>query len=187
MVDGRTMRVNTATGATEARANPFAFPSDTTTRFLLLLVFAAATDSAIWSSIGGTVLGAPSSFTTCTQGWVGLAPSIVDPVQAARAHACNQARIDQYLPGLVAAQVGGAALLALSTIALWWLHPRWLDWRMGLSPLVERDAPVEPEVQRYRGMRQRPDADAIHACFGDGTHVLKVDAAGCFEPAGTRI
>src|SRR5262249_40358734 len=40
---------------------------------------------------------------------------------------------------------------------------------------------IERDIERGRGVRERADADAVHAGFGDGSDVGKRDAAGGFQ------
>jgi Zn-dependent protease with chaperone function len=142
------------------RPNPFAFPSDTSARFLLLLIFAIATDSIVWGGVAGALSGVPPIFSACVHGWSGLGAAFSDQERLAEISACQTELYNRYLPTGIGLQPAGLGLLVVATLAIWWLHPYWIGWRMALSTLDERDAPeLRAELKRLcriAGLRRDP-------------------------------
>jgi Zn-dependent protease with chaperone function len=123
------------------RLNPFAFPSDTTFRFVLLIVFVTVTTVYIYT---GLAFAFPSEFkqaeeriTECVvEAYRKLEPRDLDPFMEALS-GCLQPLV----PSLTRWTVGGIAIvLALATV-IYWIYPVW-KIRIGkLVPLGAEDAP----------------------------------------------
>src|SRR5215469_10953523 len=92
---------------TYGRPNPFAFPSDTSSRFLLLLIFAIATDSIVWGGVAGAVSGIPPIFSACFHGWSGLGAAVYNQEHLAEIHTCQTDLYNRYLPAGIGLQPAG--------------------------------------------------------------------------------
>jgi Zn-dependent protease with chaperone function len=155
------------------RLNPFAFPSDTTARFILLLLFAIAASVLIWSSIAVLGLSLQAGFASCSPDMQATVNTVREQLGIAFQHLQEGTTIPQQ-PAVDAAQCYrplnrrilpfmaiGAGLLAVFTLGIWWLHPRWLAWRMKLSRLQKDEAPelvdALERICREAGLRRTPD------------------------------
>jgi Zn-dependent protease with chaperone function len=155
------------------RLNPFAFPSDTTSRFVLLLFFSVAASVLIWSSMALLGLGLQAGFARCAPNAETTVNTIREQLATVIQHlqegtaAPHQTPVDPapcYAPlnkRILLAMAIGASLLAAFTLGIWRLHPRWLAWRMKLSRLHMDDAPeLVDALERIcaeAGLRRVPD------------------------------
>lgn len=129
------MRALAAASESRPRLNPFAFPSDTTSRFFLLLVFVAAADIAYWHGIALQLGGTITEFGDCLQGWPASISDVQQAERLAHAIACMQLLAKSELPWLGL----GLVLLGLVTFALYRLHPVWIRKRLGLTTFPEKN------------------------------------------------
>ena len=155
------------------RLNPFAFPSDTTSRFTLLLVFAIAASVLIWSSMAIRGPSPQAGFANCSPDMNAAVNALREQLAIALEHwqrgiAPPQppavATAECYLPisrQILHAIAIGAGLLTFFTLGVWWLHPRWLAWRMKLSRLQKDEAPelvaALALICSEAGLRRTPD------------------------------
>src|SRR5438105_15826838 len=127
------MRALTPAPESRPRLNPFAFPTDTTSRFFLLLVFVAAADIAYWHGVALQLGGRITEFGDCLQGWPASNSDIREPQRLALAMGCGQLLARSELPWLGF----GLVLLASVTFAVYWLFPVWKRRRLGLKTFPE--------------------------------------------------
>src|SRR5215813_455722 len=155
------------------RLNPFAFPSDTTSRFILLLLFAIAASVLIWSSMAMLGLSLQAGFASCSPDMAATVNTLRDQIGIAMEHLQQGTAIPQaptvdvaqcYRPlnrRILPAMAIGAGLLASFTLGIWWLHPRWLASRMKLSRLEDDDAPelvaALARICSEAGLRRPPE------------------------------
>jgi Zn-dependent protease with chaperone function len=155
------------------RLNPFAFPSDTTSRFTLLLLFAIAASVLIWSSMAMLGLSLQAGFANCSPDMNATVNTLREQLAIALEHLQQGIAIPQppavdtaqcYRPlnrRILPAMAIGAGLLASFTLGIWWLHPRWLAWRMKLSRLEKDEAPelvaALARICSVAGLRRTPD------------------------------
>ena len=155
------------------RLNPFAFPSDTTSRFILLLLFAIAASVLIWSSMAMLGLSLQAGFASCSPDMAATVNTLRDQLGIAMEHLQQGTAIPQaptvdvaqcYRPlnrRILPAMAIGAGLLASFTLGIWWLHPRWLASRMKLSRLEDDDAPelvaALARICSEAGLRRPPE------------------------------
>jgi Zn-dependent protease with chaperone function len=155
------------------RLNPFAFPSDTTSRFVLLLFFSVAASVLFWSSMALLGLGLQAGFARCAPNAETTVNTVREQLATLIQHLQDgtampvQTLVDAapcYAPlskRILLAMAIGAGLLATFTIGIWRLHPRWLAWRMKLSRLHKDDAPeLVDALERIcaeAGLRPVPD------------------------------
>lgn len=147
-----------ASGREHPRLNPFAFVSDTGLRFALLLALVSAADVRRWYGIG--------------QDWGGLAPQVEEcmfgpsritggDLLDAKLWLTLQPCIHITLAQQRVALALGLALLAVTTLGAYWLHPRRIVWQRGLSLLdpaaVPGLAPVLEEICQAAGLRRSPE------------------------------
>jgi Zn-dependent protease with chaperone function len=155
------------------RLNPFAFPSDTTSRFALLLLFAIAASVLIWSSMAMLGLSLQAGFANCSPNINATVNTLREQLAIAMEHLQQGTAIPQppavdtaqcYRPlnrRILPAMAIGAGLLASFTLGIWWLHPHWLAWRMKLSRLQKDEAPelvaALTRICSVAGLRRTPD------------------------------
>jgi Zn-dependent protease with chaperone function len=155
------------------RLNPFAFPSDTTSRFALLLFFAIAASLLIWRSIAMLGLSLEAGLVNCSPDMNATVNTLREQLAIALEHLqhglaipqppavdtaqCRRPLNQQILPAMAI----GAGMLASFTLGIWWLHPRWLAWRMKLSRLQKHEAPelvaALARICSEAGIRCTPD------------------------------
>jgi Zn-dependent protease with chaperone function len=142
-----------------ARLNPFAFPSDTTFRFVLLVVAVLGSTLYIWDWIFFAVGDNAATYAQAAAACQEPAPttSLDDWTSSQRAYAeCAQ---EANRP-TVSWMLGGAALVLLLAVALTLLQPWWKRRRMRLRPLTEADAPAVVATVRQltaeAGLREPP-------------------------------
>src|SRR5947207_11583062 len=136
------------------RLNPFAFPSDTDFRFVLLIVSVLGSSLFIFQ-----VLAVVAPFLQpqvkasfyCSAPFRALRPvdypnifAYRDALLAAQ-HAYIQCNAS-YLRLLSAWLIGGVTMVLLVAAVLYWVFPTWKLWRDKLAPLSNEDA---PEVVAY--------------------------------------
>ncbi len=147
-----------------ARLNPFVFPSDTTFRFLLLLVAVVGANLYIWNWIwlaaGIDQKEQANAYFACTlehQSALASATSLEDRNAATDAlSACLQAANSS----LAYWMLGGTLLLLAVASALMLLVPTWIRRRRRLRPLRREDAPAVMDelgaLVRESGIREEP-------------------------------
>ena len=141
------------------RLNPFAFPSDTTFRFVLLVVAVLGSTLYIWDWI---YFAAGDNAATYAQ----AAAACQEPTATAnfdewtsrqRTYAeCTQ----EASRPTVSWMLGGAALVLVLAVVLTLLQPWWMRRRMRLRPLTKADAPAVVATVRQlaaeAGLREAP-------------------------------
>jgi Zn-dependent protease with chaperone function len=144
-----------------ARLNPFAFPSDTTFRFVLLVVAVLGTTFFVWNWIYFAVGGHGGRFARAALACLQVAPAqsvnLDDYTNASDAYgACVQ---DLTRP-TAWWMLGGAALVLGLALALTLAQPWWRRRRLRLRPLTAADAPgvvaAVTELAAEAGLRQTP-------------------------------
>ena len=138
--------------AGRARLDPFAFISDTSFRFALLLLVVGCADGRRWFGIA-TDLSDLASLRTCMHGnaaWSDLLAQS-DPLQCYRA----------ILPTVLFFISLGLALLIATTTIIYVAYPRWQIWRLELEPLDPTEVPeLAMELDalcRTAGLRRNPE------------------------------
>ncbi len=127
------------------RLNPFAFPSDTDFRFVLLIFSVLGATSLIYN-----VLSTNSLSSQTTAALHCNAPFQARTYRDIEAIFDAQQRYIQctapYLHLLIAWLIGGIALVLIVAFVFYWIFPTWKLWREKLVPLSVEDA---PEVVAY--------------------------------------
>jgi Zn-dependent protease with chaperone function len=148
-----------------ARLSPFVFPSDTTFRFLLLLVAVVGSNLYVWNwlyiSEGLDRVDYVDSLLRCIQANETALSGI--PSLDAREAAAN-ALSDCYQDassGLVWWMLSGTALLLVAAGLILFLFPSWIRRRRSLRRLTREDAPTVvdelSELAREADLREEPD------------------------------
>lgn len=130
--------MNPPADRTAPRLNPFAFPAETTFRFVLLVVMVLSTSAFIYDSIFFTV-NAQAALETLNHCFeeVGAAYSPESPEYST---ALSQCRAPMARRQAAWVFVGLASLLVVAA-GLYWFLPTWKIWRNRLKPLKAEDAP----------------------------------------------
>jgi Zn-dependent protease with chaperone function len=158
------------------RLNPFAFPSDTTSRFFLLIVFVISGDVLYWNGAGlqlGDTIGAAERCFDVHP--VFDAGAWLDEGKALPIERCAQAMTARVFPYLAL----GLSLLAVGTFGVFWFYPLWLRWRLRLEVLPRPGVPDLDEaltaVCAAAGLNEQPaflwnplDGSARALAFGRG-------------------
>lgn len=138
-----------------ARLNPFAFPSDTTSRFFLLIVFVVAADVVYWNGIADQ-LGGIKTLDRCLNGRPFFGVSWVEEGTAGYLMRCVQDMAAHQAPWLAL----GLGLLIPGTLGVFWSHPIWLRWRLRLEILPGSEVPDLVEALNalcaVAGLRELP-------------------------------
>jgi Zn-dependent protease with chaperone function len=154
--------MNTSASAATGRSprlNPFAFPSDTTFRFVLLVVAVLGSTLYIWDwiyfAVGDNAASYAQAAAACQE--PAATASLDDWTARQRGYAeCAQ---EANRP-TVSWMLGGAALVLLLAAVLTLLQPWWKRRRMRLRPLTEADAPAVLATVRQlaaeAGLREPP-------------------------------
>ena len=148
----------TAAETRRPRLNPFAFASDTSLRFVLLVVLVVCASGRQWSSIGWDLFDLASRARACMAGKPMLSSAMLssDEGQHQLASCLSIMRA-----GILPPVPIGLALLAGSTWLIYRAYPRWQVWRLRL----ERVDPVDPpglsaeldQLCQTAGLRQNPE------------------------------
>jgi Zn-dependent protease with chaperone function len=143
------------------RLNPFAFPSDTTFRFVLLVGAVLGTTLYVWNWIYFAVGSNSAAYGRDALECLRLAPPASTNLDDYRTGTSAYTACVQELNKPSAWwMIGGAALVVLLAVALTLARPRWQEHRRKLRPLTEADAPeVVEEVRRLAveaGLAQMP-------------------------------
>ncbi len=146
-----------ASSARPPRLNPFAFPSDTDFRFILLVVAVLAVSMFMYGQVFVTanrdeyrrvVLACARQFptTTTSQTNVPIGSLLSMPTQIADELGARAAASNACLAPLVQKQnawkLGGIALLLLVAALIYWFFPVWKMRREHFEPLTAEDAPA---------------------------------------------
>jgi Zn-dependent protease with chaperone function len=127
------------------RLNPFAFPSDTDFRFVLLIFSVLGATSLIYN-----VLSSNPLYSQTTAALHCNAPFQARTYRDIEAIFEAQQRYIQctspYLHLLIAWLLGGIALVLIVAFVFYWIFPTWKLWQRKLVPLSVEDA---PEVVAY--------------------------------------
>jgi Zn-dependent protease with chaperone function len=190
-----------------SRLNPFAFVSDTSLRFVLLLIFVISAGVMHWFYIGGnwTYIGIgamgrdpQADLDACLHGTPMVGPAMFETNQRQLIFTCLGRYARQHVPFML----GGFALMVAVTLALYTITPVWIRYRWRASALLEDEVPglwqeLLVLVSRARLRRAPlflwnplntvPDARAFGA-FGRGRIIMTGGlVAQCFtEPAAFR-
>lgn len=155
-------------GAAPERLNPFAFPSDTTFRFVLLVVAVLGASFYIWNGVYFTFadnIRDVRTYERCLEesrlGVDAVAQTAAGDLDAgARASAAFQDCIAPVERAKAAWILGGTALVMALTVLLYLVFPAWKVRRAGLRPLTADDAPEVVEylnaLAREAGLRRTP-------------------------------
>jgi Zn-dependent protease with chaperone function len=176
-----------------ARLNPFVFPSDTTFRFLLLVVAVIGANLYVWNWLH-TVWGIDQdetieAFLICGDAYQAVLSqtSINDPDSLEAANDAFSACLQAGTGGLARWMIGGTALLLSVTAVILVLLPRWIERRRDLRPLTGTDAPaVVAELRGLAGeaaLREEPrwvwsplDPSPTGLAFGrPGSHAIALN------------
>ena len=138
------------------RLNPFAFPSDTTFRFGLLVAAVLGANLYVWQWIASTTKGGEhaAGVLEC----LALSPSSADSLEqltsSSNAYSDCVAQLYRYQ---VWWMLGGTAALLLVAAAVMLGMPLWITRRRRLRPLTASDAPATvetvAELAREQGLR----------------------------------
>ena len=148
----------TAAETRRPRLNPFAFASDTSLRFVLLVVLVACASGRQWSSLGWDAFDLASRVRACMAGKPMLSSALLfsDEVQHQLASCLSIMRA-----GILPPVPIGLALLAGATWLIYRAYPRWQVWRLRLERV---DPVVVPELSaaldvlcQTAGLRQNPE------------------------------
>ena len=149
-----------------ARLNPFVFPSDTTFRFLLLLVAVIGANLYIWSWLHTVIAVGESDYAqdvlACGNEYEAARSVATDGESILAAHeaynACLREANDSL--SLVWWMLGGAALLLVVAGVILFLIPHWIVRRRRLRPLTRDEAPAVVdelgELSREAGLHEEP-------------------------------
>ena len=129
------------------RLNPFAFPSDTTFRFVLLIVAVLGTSLFIYHTLFFH-LNAAAYHSTFRECWnvreAAFPANTIDPTDLEARNKANDI-FQQCLASanwwIAAWMAGGVALVMSIAGMLYWIFPAWMIWRRQLTPLLREDAP----------------------------------------------
>jgi Zn-dependent protease with chaperone function len=147
------------------RPNPFAFPPDTTFRFLLLVAAVLGATLYVWNWMW-TVLAADAAETSaaaleCLQDSQGLfAGATTDPLALASLSDQFNACVQRTYQDAALWMLGGVALVLTVAVALTLVWPRIKERRAGFVPLEAEDAPEAlaalAELSREAGLKEEP-------------------------------
>lgn len=146
--------------APNPRLNPFAFPSDTTFRFVLLTVAVLTTSLFIFNWLYLWRYGDESPVPRCRQ----LASEAVPQARSVEEKAAELKVVARCLAPwdrrLSAWMYGGTAAVATAAVAIYLLTPAWKRRRRRLRPLTAEDAPgvleCVGELVSQSGLRRAP-------------------------------
>src|SRR5438093_11788402 len=116
------------------RLNPFAFPSDTNLRFILLFVFVIAADIRRWYSMALLHADSARLLEECLGGMPMIGRVLLD---SAKTQDCLGPLLLQMIPAIAI----GLLLLTAVTGAIYWWYPIWEISRLRLTPLDPEEAP----------------------------------------------
>jgi Zn-dependent protease with chaperone function len=153
-----------ATTPPAARLNPFVFPSDTTFRFLLLVVAVIGANLYVWNwlytAVGVDRGDYAESLLRCSQEYRAAIAGRPDLATVTAASEAQTACYQDTTRELAWWMLGGTGLLLAVAALILVLLPRWIERRRDLRPLSRDDAPsVVDELDRLSGeaeLRERP-------------------------------
>jgi Zn-dependent protease with chaperone function len=147
------------------RPNPFAFPSDTTFRFALLVAAVLGATLYVWNWMW-TALGADTdkvnaaALACLAEAQSGSFVDGIDPLAIARSSDRFSACVQQTYRDATWWMIGGVALVLAVAAALTVIWPRLKERRAGFRPLETEDAPEAlealAELSREAGLRREP-------------------------------
>jgi Zn-dependent protease with chaperone function len=144
------------------RLNPFAFPSETTFRFGLLVTAVLGASLYVWNWIS-TVVADRGAEVAQLQECLALSPEAAGTTTAAEFGAAADAFsacVERANENVVAWMLGGTAGLIVVAIAFVLAAPWWIERRRRLVPLPEEDAPAVlarlRELVREAGLDKEP-------------------------------
>ncbi len=137
------------------RLNPFAFPSDTTFRFVLLIVFAVSGSISsygdLWFALrAAEVQPEQACVSTLLQRTQALPAELVDKLtiplspsyfEKLNLNITQLAHCSQLLRPEVEWQIVGIFLTITLALGIYFLFPVWMIWRVKLQPIGSEDAP----------------------------------------------
>jgi hypothetical protein len=143
------------------RLNPFAFPSDTTFRFVLLVVAVLGSTLYVWNWIYAAVGDHAARFARASRDCLTEDPARFTGLDEFTASSGAFTRCVQASNRPIAWwMLGGLALVAVLAVVLTLAQPWWRRRRLRLKPLRQEDAPaVVDEVAalaREAGLREPP-------------------------------
>jgi Zn-dependent protease with chaperone function len=146
-----------AGAAGRPRLNPFAFVSDTSLRFVLLIVVVTCAAIERWQGIAIVWFGLGSSLTTCVGGGPVLSTQMFTRERAPVWFGCFHAVVERTLPGVAI----GIGVLAAATAAIYAIFPAWQIRRRGLERLDPEDSrPFQQALDglcQTAGLRRKPE------------------------------
>jgi Zn-dependent protease with chaperone function len=117
------------------RFNPFAFPSDTNLRFILLFVFVIAADIRRWHGLAVISLDLGQKVQECLGGAPLIGRALLDPLKMQGCY--GPLMLSYEIPAIGI----GLLLLAAVTAVIYWWYPSWEIRRLRLTPLQPAEAP----------------------------------------------
>jgi len=129
------------------RLNPFAFPSDTTFRFVLLIVAVLGASLFIYNTVYFRINGVAHrrAFLECRSVREAAFPSAtIDPTDLSARNEANDIFQQCLAPTyrwVATWMAGGVALVVSIAGVLYWIFPAWTIWRGQLTPLRPEEAP----------------------------------------------
>jgi Zn-dependent protease with chaperone function len=159
------------------RLNPFAFPSDTTFRFVLLVVAVLGATLYIWEWIYFQFLVDNGWFLRKAAECLAIAPNVSADLDAIRSDSGYSECTTELVRPSAWWTIAGALLVVLIAVLLTIARPWWQERSRRLRPLTEEDAPaVVAEVRALSaeaGLREAPrlvwnplDATATGLAYG---------------------
>ncbi|HET9395708.1 MAG TPA: M48 family metalloprotease, partial [Nitrospiraceae bacterium] len=157
------MSERTAPPLRRPRVNPFAFPSETTLRFVLLLIFVICGSARLYGEFRGPE--DPRANKCVTEFWSGLSKLNTSPPADIGRDAGNfgreglrqSAQCAALLQPAVAWQVGGICAVILVAALFYFAYPAWELRRRRLQPHSPSDLPeITHELQRLAETAQLP-------------------------------
>ena len=147
-----------------ARLNPFVFPSDTTFRFLLVLVAVIGANLYVWNwlwiAYGANQDAVRAAYAVCET----IRPTLdirgLDPATYAQASQAFSDCVRDVNRPMAWWLAGGTALLIAVAVAIGFLIPYWITRRRNLRPLTDEEAPIVvaelDELANEAGLDERP-------------------------------
>jgi Zn-dependent protease with chaperone function len=136
------------------RLNPFAFASDTSLRFILLLVFVIAADIRRWLALAATDFDFSHQLSECLDGAPMVRWALMDGTKLLEC-------VRPFLSYGISAIGIGLLLLAAVTGAIYWCYPIWEVRRLRLTPLDPAEAPelyaTLRQLCHVAGLRRPPE------------------------------
>ena len=174
-----------------ARLNPFVFPSDTTFRFLLLLVAVVGANLYIWNWLHTVFAldpdGLEAAYNDCKSAYEAATAAGPDSGSLEAASNARTACVNDATSALPWWMIGGTVLLLVVAATIMFLLPTWIVRRRSLRPLTREDAPAVvdelAELARESGVDEEPrwlwnplDPSPTGLAFGrPGSHAVALN------------